>query len=129
LVLHEDKIGQTFLLPVDLNNLIPSDHICHYVAKLVDCYDFSEIHGKFIGTAGAKAYSRRMLLRLILLSTIEGYKSSRDIEKQARLNTPYMWICGFDTPTYRTILNFKNDYKDLLTDMLAVILVDAKKEG
>jgi transposase len=129
LVLQEDKIGQTHLLPLNLNDLIPSDHICHYVKKLVDCYDFSEIHGKFIGTAGGKAYSRRMLLRLILLATIEGYKSSRDIEKQARLNTPYMWICGFDTPTYRTILNFKNDYKDLITNMLGIILTDAKKEG
>ena len=86
LVLQEDKIGQTYLLPLDLNDLIPSDHICHYVKKLVDCYDFSEIHGKFIGTAGGKAYSRRMLLRLIILSTIEGYKSSRDIEKQAIKN-------------------------------------------
>ena len=72
LVLHVDKIGQTFLLPLDLNDLIPPDHICHYVVKLVDCYDFSYIHGKFIGTAGGKAYSRRMLLRLILLAIIEG---------------------------------------------------------
>ena len=129
MVLHEDKIGQTLLLPLDLNDIIPSDHICHYVAKLVDCYDFSEIHEKFIGTAGGKAYSRRMLLRLILLATIEGYKSSRDIEKQARLNTPYMWICGFDSPTYRTLINFKNDYEDLISDMLAIILEDAKNEG
>jgi hypothetical protein len=70
-----------------------------------------------------------MLLRLILLATIEGYKSSRDIEKQEKLNTPYMWICGFDTPTYRTLLNFKNDYKDLIVEMLAIILADAKNEG
>jgi transposase len=98
LVLKEDKIGQTFLLPLDLNDLIPDDHICHYVKKLVDCYDFSNIHAKFIGTAGGKAYSRRTLLRLILLATIEGYKSSREIEKQSRLNIPYMWICGFNTP-------------------------------
>jgi transposase len=129
LVLHEDKIGQTFLLPLDLNDLIPCDHICHYVVKLVDCYDFSDIHEKFIGAAGGKAYSRRMLLRLILLSVIEGYKSSRDIEKQVRLNIPYMWICGGDSPTYRTLLNFKNEYKDLIGDMLAIILADAKKEG
>jgi transposase len=129
LVLQEDKIGQTFLLPLNLNDLIPEDHICHYVVKMVDCYDFSDIHGKFIGTAGGKAYSRRMLLRLILLATIEGYKSSRDIEKQARLNTPFIWICGSDSPTYRTILNFKNDYKDLIADMLAIILADAKNEG
>ena len=129
MVLQEDKIGQTFLLPLDLNDMIPSDHICYYVEKLVNCYDFSDIHEKFIGTAGKKAYSRRMLLRLILLSMIEGYKSSRDIEKQGRLNIPYIWICGGETPTYRTIINFKNEYRELITDMLAIILADAKKEG
>jgi len=76
--------------------------------------------GNLLVTAGGKAYSRRMLLRLILLAIIEGYKSSRDIEKQSRLNIPYMWICGCDSPTYRTLINFKNDYGDLIKDMLAI---------
>ena len=128
-VLHEDKVGQTYLLPLNLIDLIPPDHICFFVKNLVDCYDFSDINGKFIGNAGRKAYSRRMLLRLLILATIEGYKSSRSIEKQARLNIPYMWICGGDTPTYRTLINFKTDHKDLLEDMLAVVLLAAKEEG
>ena len=128
-VLHEDKIGQTYLLPLDLNDLIPDDHICHFVKNLVDCHDFTEINKQFIGNAGGKAYSRRMLLRLLILATIEGYKSSRNIEKQTRLNTPYMWICGGDTPTYRTLINFKNEHKELLEEMLAVVILTAKEEG
>ena len=129
MVLHEDKIGQEFLIPKRLTDVIPSDHICFYVKKLVDCYDFSEIHGKFVGKPGSKAYSRKMLLRLVILAIIEGYKSSRDIEKQVRMNIPYMWICGFDTPTYRTIINFKNEYKELLENITAIVLQAAKEEG
>ena len=110
-------------------DLIPSDHICFFVKDVVDCYDFSEINDRYIGNAGGKAYSRRMLLRLLIFATIEGYKSSSSIEKQARLNTPYMWICGGDTPTYRTLINFKNEYKELFEDMLAVVLLAAKEEG
>jgi len=128
-VLHEDKVGQTYLLPLNLLDLIPEDHICFFVKDVVDCYDFSEINGRFIGNAGGKAYSRRMLSRLIIFATIEGYKSSRAIEKQARLNTPYMWICGGDTPTYRTLINFKNEHRDLIEEMLAVVLAAAKEEG
>ena len=81
MVLHEDKVGQTYLLPLNLLDLIPSDHICFFVKEVVDCYDFSEINGKFIGNAGRKAYSRRMLLRVLILVTIEGYMSFRAIEK------------------------------------------------
>jgi len=128
-VLHEDKVGQTYLLPLNLFDLIPSDHICFFVKDVVDCYDFSEINGKFIGNAGGKAYSRKMLLRGLIMATIEGYRSSRAIEKQIRLNTPYMWICGGDTPTYRTLINFKNEHKELIEDMLAVVLAAAKEEG
>jgi len=124
MVLHEDKIGQEFLVPKRLTDVIPEDHICFFVRKLVDCYDFSEIHGKFVGNAGGKAYSRKMLLRLVILAIIEGYKSSRAIEKQSIMNIPYMWICGFDTPVYRTIINFKNEYKELLESMLAIVLLD-----
>jgi len=127
-VLHEDKIGQTYLLPLNLNDLIPDDHICNFVKKLVDCHDFTDINKKFIGNAGGKAYSRRMLLRLLILATIEGYKSSRNIEKQSRLNTPYMWICGGDIPTYRTLINFKNEHKELLEEMLAIVILAAKEE-
>ena len=51
-----------------------------------------------------------------ILATIEGYMSSRAIEKQRRLNTHYMWVCGGDTPTYQTLINFKNEHEDLIED-------------
>ena len=40
-----------------------------------------------------------------------------------------MWIYGFDTPTYRTIINFKNEYEELLENMMAIVLMAAEKEG
>jgi hypothetical protein len=63
-----------------------------------------------------------MLLKLVILATSEGYKPSSSIDKQTRLNTPYIWIYGGDTPTYRTIINFKNEHADLLKNMLAIVL-------
>ena len=43
MVLREDTIGQTFLLPQDIRTMIPDDHVCFFIEKLVNCVDFSEI--------------------------------------------------------------------------------------
>ena len=34
MVLQDDTIGQTFLLPKDIRELIPDDHVCFFIEKL-----------------------------------------------------------------------------------------------
>jgi len=34
MVLREDTIGQTFLLPTDIRTLIPDDHVCFLLRNL-----------------------------------------------------------------------------------------------
>jgi transposase len=46
MVLREDKMGQTFLVPVDLKEFIPKDHICFYVSDIVDKLDFRKLDKK-----------------------------------------------------------------------------------
>ena len=129
MVLHDDRIGQEFLIPKRLTDNIPEDHICYFIRDLVDTCDFTEIHGKYMGTAGMKAYSRRMLTRLVLLATVDGYESSRKIARLAKENIVYMWITGMFTPTYRTILNFKHENKELIEELLAISIQAARDEG
>lgn len=33
MVLKEDTIGKTFLLPTDIRTLIPEDHVCFFIEK------------------------------------------------------------------------------------------------
>ena len=47
MVLREDKMGQTFLVPVDLREFIPEDHICFYVSDIVDKLDFRKLDKKY----------------------------------------------------------------------------------
>lgn len=52
--------------------------------------------------------------------------------KIARLtkgNIIYMWITGMFTPSYRTILNFKRENKELIEDSLAISIQAARDEG
>jgi len=129
MVLHEDKIGQTFLIPTNLLDLIVSGHPCFFVRNLVDQVDFREIHSSFIGTAGMKAYSKRMLTRLVIMASIDGVRSSRKIAKLAEENVVYMYLTGNDKPSYRTIINFKNEYGSLIEEVLVLTISVAREAG
>ena len=127
MVLHEDKLGQTLLLPTNLLDLIPENHACFFVQKLVDEVDFEEIHAEFTGNAGMKAYSRRMLTRLVIMASIDGVRSSRKIAKLTEENVVYMYLCGGDSPSYRTIINFRDKYGYLLEEILALTIGVARE--
>ena len=57
MVLREDTIGQTFLLPTDIRTMIPEDHVCFFIEKLVNCVDFSEIDFLVCGYSGSEGLS------------------------------------------------------------------------
>ena len=114
MVLQEDTIGQTFLLPKDIRTLIPDDHVCFFIEKIVNCVDFSEIDFQYVDTPGQKAYPAAMLVRIIILGTIYSIHSSRKLERIVRENIVFMYLAGFQTPVFSTIAAFKREHSDLI---------------
>src|SRR5664280_3686321 len=57
--------------------------------------------------AGKHAYSRRMLMRIIIMASIDGVFSSRKIMKLTNENFVYTYLSGKESPDFRTILRFK----------------------
>jgi len=114
MALREDKIGQTWLIPPSIDELVPENHICHLIVALMDKLDFSSVEEKYRCTSGRPAYSRRMLLRLLLLAYTDCVFSSRKIAKLAEENVIYMYVTGGEKPDFRTICNFKIECKVLI---------------
>ena len=114
MVLEEDTIGQTFLLPTDIRTLIPEDNVCFFIEKLVNCVDFSEIDFQYVDTPGQKAYPAAMLVRIIILGTIYSIRSSRKLERIVRENIVFMYLASFQTPVFSTIAAFKREHNDLI---------------
>ena len=84
MVLKDDTINQTMLIPRDLRNMIPEDHPCYFIKNVVDQIDCSQANREFVDTAGEFAYPREMLLRLVLMSVFDGGLSSREIERKIK---------------------------------------------
>lgn len=114
MALREDKLGQTWLIPPRIDELIPENHICHLIIALMDKLDFSTVEEKYRCTRGRPAYSRKMLLRLLLLAYTDCVFSSRKIAKLAEENVIYMYVTGNEKPDFRTICNFKIECKFLI---------------
>jgi len=129
MVLRDDSIDQQLLVPIDLKSLIPDDHPCYLVSNIVDRISFKSISGKYRFNAGAHAYSRKMLLRLVLMSFFDGGLSGREIERHARTDISYMYLAGMQKPDFRTINRFKAEEKELIVEAFKKTILIAKEEG
>jgi transposase len=127
MALKEDRIGQTWLVPQRLIDFIPGNHICYFVANLVEELDFREIDQKYMHTPGEAAYSRRMLLRIVIMASIDGIFSSRRIARLAEENLVYMYLSGMDKPDFRTINRFKIECGDQIEEAFKMTVKIARK--
>ena len=129
MVLRDDSIDQQLLVPIDLKSLIPKDHPCYLVLNVVDRIDFTDIDDKYRFNAGAHAYSRKMLLRLVLMSSFDGGLSGREIERRSRTDIGYMYLTGMQKPDFRTINRFKVEEKELIVEAFKKTILIAKNQG
>ena len=132
MVLKDDNINQTMLVPMDLRNLIPEDHPCYFIKNVVDLIDCSKANQEFRGKPGEFAYPRELLLRLILMSVFDGGLSSREIERKTRTDIAYMYLEAKEKlnlletkfPDEEHIDSLKKKISELVEDV-----ADTKKEG
>lgn len=129
MVLRDDTINQQLLVPLDLRNLIPKDHPCYFIKNVVDTMDFTEVHKKFQGKPGESAYSRAMLLRVVLMGAYDGGLSSRQLEEQVNTNIAYMYLAGMQKPDFRTFARFKEQNRELIDQAFKKSVEIAKEEG
>ncbi|NQE54517.1 hypothetical protein C5S29_13085 [ANME-1 cluster archaeon GoMg3.2] len=129
MAIRSDKIGQSWLLPLAVSELIPEDHICNLVEVVVDNMDVGEIEQKYSSGPGNPAYSRRMLLRIVIMASADAIWSSRKIAKLAHENVVYMYLTGHEKPDFRTICNFKKECEGLIETAFKETVTIAKALG
>ena len=125
MVLKDDNINQTMLVPMDLRNLIPEDHPCYFIKNVVDLIDCSNANREFRGKPGEFAYPRELLLRLILMSVFDGGLSSREIERS--LYQEYAKRNGLIISTGGGIVKHIESI-DMLKENGMVVFIDRKIE-
>ncbi len=120
--------GQTWLFPPNIQDLIPDDHLCHLVDGVVDRMDLSGLEAEFDGP-GHPAYPPKVMMKLLIMATVDGIRSSRRIARLAKENVVYMFIAGLLKPDFRTISDFRKEHPNEIKEAFKQVVNFARSIG
>jgi len=108
---------QPSLLPPDLEELIPENHVVRTVHATIEQLDLSILHQQYRGGGTS------MMLKLLVYGYVEKLYSSRRIAKALRENVNFMWLSGQNRPDFRTINRFRGEVmKEIIGEVFASVL-------
>lgn len=116
------------LLPPDLRDWVPADHLVHFVIDAIEAIDTRAAPVNERGT-GSEQYPPGMLLGLLVYSYATGMFSSRQIERASYENVAVRLLCADTHPDHDTLCTFRRLNGPLLTHAFAQILELAARCG
>ena len=117
------------LLPYDLRDWIPSDHIVHFILEAVELVNISsfQINHK---ASGSEQYPPHMMLSLLIYCYATGRFSSRVIEQGIYSDIAVRYICGGNIhPDHDTICTFRRKNMTAFKEAFIKVLMLAQELG
>jgi transposase len=115
--------GQSLLLPPDLTDWVPDDHVVWSILGAVDQMDLSAFYGAYRANGqGRAAYEPSMMVALLLYSYARGNRSSRGIERACREDVTYKLITAMAIPDHSTIAEFRRRHEKALGELFTAVL-------
>jgi transposase len=116
------------LLPPDLRQWVPPDHLVHFVMDAVAELDLRQAQVNERGTGDAQ-YPPAMMLGLLIFSYATGVFSSRRIERATYEHVAVRLLCADTHPDHDTICAFRRQHQALLSRSFAQVLELAARCG
>jgi transposase len=114
---------QAFLLPPDLRDWLPADHLAWFVRDVIDQLDLQPFLKAYRADGhGRAAYQPRMLLAVLLYAYCTGIRSSRQIERRCHEDIAFRVLGGNSTPDHVTIARFRVRHEQALAGLLVASL-------
>ena len=116
---------QTLLLPTNLRDIIPKDHVCYLIESLIDQLDFSSFDKEVEGP-GNPSYHPRISLKIILNGVCERVTSTRKLEKLTYENIVFRYLSENLNPDFHTIALFRKENMQLIKQSFLQTITIAK---
>ena len=101
------------LLPPDLRDWVPEDHLVHFIMEAVGLLDVSAARINHRGS-GSEQYPPSMMLGLLIYCDASGTFSSRRIERLTHENVAVRLLCADRHPDHDSICTFRRENRALL---------------
>lgn len=114
---------QEFLLPPNMAEWLPDDHLVWFLLEVVEELDTTAFHAtRRTGGAGRQGYDPDMLLGLLLYAYAVGERSSRRIERLCVDHVAFRVACAQDAPDHSTIARFRAEHQGAFADVFGQVL-------
>lgn len=123
---------QPFLMPVDMREWLPADHLVWFVLDAVTQLDTSAFHRrakKLKAASGRAAFDPDLLVGLLLYAYCRGVRSSRQIERLCEVDVAFRVACAGDVPDHSVIARFRQNHDKAFATLFVQVLRLAAKAG
>jgi len=121
---------QPLLLPPDLREWLPEDHLAWFVIEAIEELDLDPVYAAYRQDGhGRAAHEPKMMLTLFAYAYAVGERSSRGIERRCREDVAFRVICANQVPDHATIARFRVRHEGALADLFGQVLGLCAKAG
>ena len=118
------------LMPVDLRDWLPEDHLVYVVCDAVDTMDLSEIYQVYASELrGQPPFDPRLMVKLLIYGYTVGIASSRRIEKKTYEDIAFRVLTADQHPDHDTICDFRKTYCKALSTCFVQVLAICQEAG
>jgi transposase len=126
----EGRREQGFLLPPDVREWLPADHLAWFVIEAVAEMDLAAFYAAYRADGhGRAAYEPALMVALVLYAFATRQRSSRAIERHCRQDVAYRVIAGNLIPDHATIARFICRHEEALADLFGEVLKLCDRAG
>jgi transposase len=122
---------QQYLLPPDMREWVPEDHLIWFVSDVVDNLDLSSIFRTYQkeDLRGRAAYHPALLVKLLIYAYCLGRTSSRKIERATYEDLPFRVLAADQHPDHDSIAAFRRRHLPALGDLFLEVLRLCQEAG
>jgi len=118
------------LMPVDLRDWLPEDHLVFVVSDAVDTMDLSEFYRVYASELrGQPPFDVRLMVKLLIYGYTVGIPSSRRIEKKTYEDIAFRVLTTDQHPDHDTICDFRKTHGKALSTCFVQVLGICQEAG
>ena len=122
--------NQSFILPPDIRDWLPENHLSFFINDTVDTLDLSEIYDHYEKSErGQPPYNPSMMVKVILYAYCVGKPGSRRIAKALEDEVAFRMLGAGNFPDFRTLSDFRKIHLTALSRLFIQILKLCRKAG
>ena len=116
---------QMLLLPQDIREWLPDNHLAHHISDLVDGMDLSVFYAPYAGDGRRNMpYDPSMMVKVLIYAYASEVFSSRAIARRLHEDVAFRLLAAGNFPSHRTVCEFRrrhlSDFKNLFVQVLRV---------